>query len=674
MERMGAVLGISKLRSWKLAMGLSLVLMAVAVSPSLSQAHHSAASGEDGYGRVPGLPDFQQIGKTTMRYDEERRAYFVRLRPGQPELYTHPDPPTASASASSETALPSNEDSPHCVYSGHRIIPVWSHRPGSGSYTVARDAIRSIVRRMNTKIRNEALRTSGGTRELQMVVECEGSALIRVRDVASWGDAHQEIAAAVTAALGSPEGASSVKYLVFREGGDPDGAAGWGFGFNGVSEYSGDWIKSSSDVPGVGNRNRTYTTAGIVYGNPQGTQYDYWRRHTSIHEMMHTFGAVQYPLTAPKPAHPTEGAHCTDGLDIMCYSDSATGPVYEEWYCPASLGFGTPDGLPLDCGGDTYFDAGPEAGEWLYNYWNTGGSENPFLSEWAPTPATISGVGVTSHVEDDLDLFARSGESSLWRKRYTPAAPASGWSGWFAEQIPNGTVPIAGSPAVAARSATNRDLFVRGTDNQLYYRNWENGVWSSWFWIQGPGPTHIPISGSPAVTWRSDTGNAFTVVVRGSDNQIYGKSFAESTGWTSWFWLGAPPGGATSSPAVAMHANTAMHIVVRGSNGQIWDRSWSPAGWSEWISLGGNVTSSPALAGAGGNIWLFARGTDNTLQYRRGTYGWTAWASLGGSVVSDPAAATRDSGGVDVLAVLSDGRLWQRRFVAGSWTGWFKSP
>jgi hypothetical protein len=84
-----------------------------------------------------------------------------------------------------------------------------------------------------------------------------------------------------------------------------------------------------------------------------------------LHEMTHTLGAVN--STAP---HATTAGHCTDGYDVMCYSDGGTQPTpYSTSACTQITGSG---GLTqtYDCGGDDYFNPNPAPGSYLATHWN----------------------------------------------------------------------------------------------------------------------------------------------------------------------------------------------------------------------------------------------------------------------------------------------------------------
>jgi subtilisin family serine protease len=295
-----------------------------------------------------------------------------------------------------------------------------------------------------------------------------------------------------------------------------------------------------------------------------------------------------------------------------------------------------------------------------------------------PHPGSASGIAATSSAAGEMQLFARNATGQLWRADYSLSTGAPGWQPWNAVSLPvNGAtgqaVPIVGSPAVASRHSCCRDVFVRGTDNQLYFRNWNAGSWGPWFWIPGPG--NQPIVSSPATVEYSGQ-DALTVVVKGSDGQIHLKNYNAGSGWSPWLALGTPPGGATSAPAVAIHLHKYLHIVVRGGDGAIWDRAWNAdtGTWSGWISLGATSSSAPALtaSGSGNELYLVVRGANNVVWYRKATFGWGAWTSLGGQMLGDPAATSRDAHGVDVFVVGLDSKVQHRRYVNGGWTNWMR--
>ena len=85
------------------------------------------------------------------------------------------------------------------------------------------------------------------------------------------------------------------------------------------------------------------------------------------------------------------------------------------------------------------------------------------------------------------------------------------------------------------------------------------------------------------------------------------------------------------------------------------------------------VASGPAVSAPDGNdLALFVKGADNYLYWKQlnSTTGWTGWQSLGGILTSDPAATSRNTGGITVFARGSDGAVWYRDYVGGSWGNW----
>ena len=84
--------------------------------------------------------------------------------------------------------------------------------------------------------------------------------------------------------------------------------------------------------------------------------------------------------------------------------------------------------------------------------------------------------------------------------------------------------------------------------------------------------------------------------------------------------------------------------------------------WSGWESLGGQLTSAPAVSSdASGELNVFWRGTDNNLWHKWFNYpSWYGPESLGGPLNSAPAAVSWGHGRVDVFVQGTDGALWHK--------------
>lgn len=357
---------------------VALIALIFSVAAPTVTAH--PGHGHAGDGRIPGQADLERIGEAEVRFHPKAREYTYKRGPNAPPMWFHPD--SISAGEGAGVALPTTEEPVLCTGSGHRIRVMYASAATATPSPLHAGQIRTVVRQMASKILSESMRSSANTRGLRMAVECEANGDIRIQGFKSSGDV-DEAFDAVDNLFGEPSGANAVKNLVFYAGSDPSGkAAGYGLRYD-------DDDKSSSDTDFFGgNFNRILSTSAIVYA-------PYWGYQVSLHELFHTFGAAQGG--AP---YATTGGHCWDGIDVLCYDDGTLlGDLYQETRCPASGGFETPLGVPLDCEYDTYFDSLETVGGYLKSHWNSGGSENPFLVQapatQPPTVDTTSASGVT---------------------------------------------------------------------------------------------------------------------------------------------------------------------------------------------------------------------------------------------------------------------------------------
>jgi hypothetical protein len=152
----------------------------------------------------------------------------------------------------------------------------------------------------------------------------------------------------------------------------------------------------------------------------------------------------------------------------------------------------------------------------------------------------------------------------------------------------------------------------------------------------------------------------------GIDYEIKGRLSGRSDG-VGWESLG---GGLTSDPAVASWGSGRLDLFVRGTDRALWHK-WFDGRWSGWESLGGILTSSPGAASwSSGRVDVFVRGTDNALWHKWFDGRWFDWESLGGGLTSGPAAASWSSGRVDVFVRGTDNALWHKWFDGGRWSGW----
>jgi hypothetical protein len=138
---------------------------------------------------------------------------------------------------------------------------------------------------------------------------------------------------------------------------------------------------------------------------------------------------------------------------------------------------------------------------------------------------------------------------------------------------------------------------------------------------------------------------------------------------SSWESLG---GKITSSPAIASSSSTASDVFVRGADNALWHRSWNGTTWGSWDSLGGIITSDPSTLSEGPNqIDVFVTGADRAIWHRgRNGTTWSPWESVGGIATSAPDAASWGMGRLDVVVRGADNGLWHRSWNGASWGSW----
>ena len=135
-----------------------------------------------------------------------------------------------------------------------------------------------------------------------------------------------------------------------------------------VEWWAGQAQTSYDDQSGIANGANSRGRIAANYTSP------HWP--VLLHEILHNLGAVQ--VAAPE----SSGAgHCTVDADIMCYQDTSGIPTSPR--CTYT---------ELDCGGDTYFNAGAPGG-WLASHWNLASPNNLRLDHGA---ASIDGTAPTA--------------------------------------------------------------------------------------------------------------------------------------------------------------------------------------------------------------------------------------------------------------------------------------
>lgn len=139
------------------------------------------------------------------------------------------------------------------------------------------------------------------------------------------------------------------RFMVFYDAPSSSGAAGTGHFYN-------------DDTPGAENLNNKGSRYAVEYAW-SSSRLPHW--DVFLHEISHNMGAVSD--NAPDSSG---GAHCNDGLDIMCYSDGGDTSAYVGTVCSVER---------YDCGSDSYFHPNPALDSFLGRNWNVAATYNGFM-------------------------------------------------------------------------------------------------------------------------------------------------------------------------------------------------------------------------------------------------------------------------------------------------------
>jgi len=231
-------------------------------------------------------------------------------------------------------------------------------------------------------------------------------------------------------------------------------------------------------------------------------------------------------------------------------------------------------------------------------------------------------------------------------------------------------IKVNGAPAVASWEG-RLDVFVRGTDNHLYHRVYESGLWhgTKWDLIAGPANNSTLISSPAAVSWGSNRIDLFAVW---NDKHLSHLAWDGSSWQTKWDDLG---GAINDAPAAASWKKMRADVFIRTTDNNISRRYWEEyhvgyqgTSWEDWHGLGPNLMSAPtAAASALGRIDCFGADKDGHLMHMlydgRND---SPWAKVDDALkIKDaPAAASAVTadGRVDVFVCDADGHLKKRWF------------
>jgi hypothetical protein len=286
------------------------------------------------------------------------------------------------------------------------------------------------------------------------------------------------------------------------------------------------------------------------------------------------------------------------------------------------------------------------------------------LSLWnGPRPPVTAGVVPSSpdaaavRGNARVDVFVRGTDNALYWASWNGAA----WSTWTGLGGPAGG--IVGDPAAVSWAPGRLDVFARAPDNRLWQTFSTDGGASWSGWIKTFGDDGV-LASAPEVSTRGE--GRLDLFVRGTDNLVY-QRFYDGDWNAGWIGHGAPPSGATADPASASWDGTRVDLFARGANERLWQRTWNGSQWSAWTQPPGSgatpLASSPEATSSGPNhLAVFARASDNSLMELQHESGWALWQPVGRStdVIQEGVGATsRGPGRIDVFVRGTDNLAYQ---------------
>lgn len=197
--------------------------------------------------------------------------------------------------------------------------------------------------------------------------------------------------------------------------------------------------------------------------------------------------------------------------------------------------------------------------------------------------------------------------------------------------------------------------FVRGTDGAVWDTTTVGGVFG--------GFQRIPsaIIGGPAAVSRD--GSVIDLFAVGTDRALWHTwtivdRRGRPRGFAPWESLG---GILTTGPAVASLSSPTLLVSGRGADDAVWSRSWHAGAWGPWTSDGGRSISAPALELAVPNNFYVVHviGTDGKdwrafLDSGNGNAFEPGWSSSGGPQLSTAPGLSPDAGWEQVPGARGD--------------------
>lgn len=220
-------------------------------------------------------------------------------------------------------------------------------------------------------------------------------------------------------------------------------------------------------------------------------------------------------------------------------------------------------------------------------------------------PAQIAGPAAAPSVGNSVYYATVGGD----RKTYVVETTIEESSGLLVDRLECFGGGAVDTPAITPYGE-GRALYVLAPTGAVYesYAPKEGGQTP---WTKVPG---APTGGGAPVVTTSGPGGDIDMFVRGSDNQLFhaSRGFAAGSAWSPWEKLG---GGLTGVAAAGPGPDGTTVVVVRAPAGTLYQKSGRTGAWSGWTKLVGTTSASPTIATgfSPGRLDLFVTGSTGGL-------------------------------------------------------------
>jgi hypothetical protein len=159
----------------------------------------------------------------------------------------------------------------------------------------------------------------------------------------------------------------------------------------------------------------------------------------------------------------------------------------------------------------------PNAGVVHYNWQGKTGDTGPNMTmTWVGEPTAASTPSIVSVDGKTLDVFVIGSDKACWWRHWDGAA----WAGWVS------LGGICTAPPCAVTEPGHLDIFVRGSDGHPYQKSYVNGKWNAWYQHDGLIHTGTGVT----ACW---VGTTLYLYVQGTDNALWSKNWNGSI-WSKW--------------------------------------------------------------------------------------------------------------------------------------------